>query len=130
MILWRQKLPNEVMPPIPQDHGLPVCTVYGAYATLKIRGFQALGMGVKEIVQSFYGEGMEVEPTQSRNWSYNAVMKRGKEVPVRSEEVAVQISTMENPPVVPEFNEALRESPEIVANLDKGFSQYIKYFRD
>jgi hypothetical protein len=130
MILWRQKLPGDIMPPIPQDHGLPVCTVYGAYATLKMRGFHALGMGVNEIVHSSYGEGMAVEPTQSRNWSYNAVMRRGDEVPVRAEEVAVQISTMENPPVVPGFNEALRESSEIVANVDKGFRQYIKYFRD
>jgi hypothetical protein len=129
-LLWRQKLPDETLPPIPQDHGLPVCTVYGAYATLKMRGFQNLRMGVKEIAQSFYGTGMEVDPTQSRNWSYNAVMRRGDEEPVRSEEVAVQISTLENPPVVPGFNEALRESSEIVANVDKGFHYYIKYFRD
>jgi hypothetical protein len=128
MILWRQQLPNVVMPSIPKDHGLPVRTVYGAYATLKLRGFQGLGMGVKEIVHSFYGTGMEVEPVQSRNWSYNAVMRRGDEVPVRSEEVAVQ--PLENPPVAPGFNEALRESSEIVANVDKGFQHYIKYFRD
>jgi hypothetical protein len=63
MILWRQLPPDKTMPSIPQDHGLPVCTVYGAYATLKMRGFQSLGMGVKEIVQSFYTEGMVVEPT-------------------------------------------------------------------
>jgi hypothetical protein len=87
-------------------------------------------MGVKEIVQSLYGTGMEVEPTQSRNWSYNAIMKRKGEAPAWSEEVAVQERTAENPPVVPGFNEALRESSEIVANVDKGFQHYIRFFRD
>jgi hypothetical protein len=118
-ILWRQLLPGNVMPSIPQDHGLPVCTVYGAKATLKLRGFQGLGMGVKEIVQGLYGTGMEVQPTQSRNWSWNAVMARGGEEPKLSQEVAVQLQ--EKQPVVPGFNEALRESSEIVANVDKGF---------
>jgi hypothetical protein len=130
MVLWRQKLSDQTMPSIPQDPGLPVCSVYGTYATLKLRGFQRLGMGVKEIVQSVYGEGMEVRPAQSRNWSYNAIMVREGESPVWSEEVAVQERTAENPPVVPGFNEALRESSEIVANVDKGFQHYIKFFRD
>jgi hypothetical protein len=89
MILWRQKLPDQTMPSIPQDHGLPVCTVYGAYATLKLRGFQRLGLGVKEIVESFYGEGMKVERTQSRNWSYDASMRREGENPVWSEDTCV-----------------------------------------
>jgi hypothetical protein len=39
-ILWRQVLPDHVMPSIPEDHGLPVCTVYGKNATLKLRGVQ------------------------------------------------------------------------------------------
>jgi hypothetical protein len=108
MILWRQLLPDKTMPSTPQDHGLPVCTVYGAYAILKMRGFQSLGMGVKEIVPSFYGEGMEIEPTQSRNWSYNAMMRRGDEEPARSEEVAVRL--LEQRPLAAGFNEALRES--------------------
>jgi hypothetical protein len=128
MILWRQKLPDQAMPSIPQDHGLPVCTVYGAYATLKLRGFQSLGLGVKEIVQSFYGERMKVEPTQSRNSSYNATMRREGENPVWSEEVAVQVATAENPPEVPGFNEALRESAEMVGHVDKVFQHYIKFF--
>jgi hypothetical protein len=130
MILWRQKLPDQTLPSIPQDHGLPDCTVYEAYATLKLRGFQRLGLGVREIVESFYGEGMKVEPTQSRNWSYNATMRREGENPVWSEEATVQVSTAENPPVVPGFNEALWESSEIVANVDKGSQHYIKFFRD
>jgi hypothetical protein len=75
-----------------------------------------------------YGVDMDVQPVQGRNWSYNAVMKRGDEIPVVAEEVAVQI--LETRPVAPGFNEALRESSEIVANVDKGFQHYVKYFRD
>jgi hypothetical protein len=41
------------------------------------------------------------------------------EQPQFSEEVAVQV--LERCPDVPGFNEVLRESSEIVANVDKGF---------
>jgi hypothetical protein len=87
VIVWRKVLEGNVMPSIPQ-----------------------------EIVQGIYGAGMDVQPTQSRNWSYNAVMKRGEEVPVLSDEVSVQ--SQENRPVARGFNEALRESSEIMANVD------------
>jgi hypothetical protein len=126
-ILWRQRLPDETMPPIPEDHGLPVCTIYGAKEMLKMRGFQNTGLGVKELVQTMYGDGMDVQPTQSRNWSYNAAMLREGETAVMAEEVAVQI--WERKPDVPGFNEQLRESSEIVAIVDKGFRHYIKYFK-
>jgi hypothetical protein len=118
-VLWRQLLPGNVMPSIPQDHGLPVRTVYGKNATLKMRGFQQLGMKVEDIVHELYGPHMRVQVTQSRNWSYNAMMIREGESAEVIEEVAVQI--LEKQPVVPGFNEALRESSEIVANVDKGF---------
>jgi hypothetical protein len=106
------------MPPIPQEHGLPVYTVYGAHATLKLRQIEKLGMGVKEIVQSLYGDEMNVWPLQSRNWSFNAVMSRGEETVDLPGEVAVQV--LEKQLVAPSFNEASRESSEIVANVDKG----------
>jgi hypothetical protein len=34
-----------------------------------------------------------------------------------------------SPPNIPEFNERIRESAEIIANLDKGFVHYIEKFR-
>jgi hypothetical protein len=126
-IVWRQKLADGSLPSIPEDHGLPVCTVYGAKATLKMRGFQGAGLGVKEIVQAMYGTCMGVQVVQSRNWSDNAAMMREGEAPTISEEVAIQV--LERNPTVPGFNEQLRESSEIVANVDKGFRHYIKYFR-
>jgi hypothetical protein len=55
-------------------------------------------------------------------------MIRGDEVPELLEEVAVKV--LEKCPVGPGFNEALRESSEIVANVDKGFQHYVKYFRN
>jgi hypothetical protein len=126
-ILWRQKLAAGSLPSIPEDHGLPVCTVHGAKATLKMRGFQSTNLGVKEIVQAMYGTCMEVQVVASRNWSYNAAMMRERETPTLSEEVAVQV--LERNPTVPGFNEQLREGSEIVANVDKGSKHYVKYFR-
>jgi hypothetical protein len=55
-------------------------------------------------------------------------MVREGESAMVAEEVAVQI--LEKQPVAPGFNEALRESSEIVANVDKGFQHQIKFFRD
>jgi hypothetical protein len=118
-ILWRQRLSDESMPSIPEDHGAPVCTVYGTKATLKMRGIQNTGLVAKELVQTMYGDGMDARPIQSRNWSYNAAMMREGETPVLAEDVAVQV--WERNPVVPGFNEQLRESSEIVANVDIGF---------
>jgi hypothetical protein len=43
-------------------------------------------------------------------------------------DVAAQIQ--QNAPVAPGFNEGIRESAEIVANVDKGFEHYIKHFRN
>jgi hypothetical protein len=54
-------------------------------------------------------------------------MIREGEMPELAEEVAVQV--WERNPTVPGFNEQLRESSEIVANVDEGFRHYIKYFR-
>jgi hypothetical protein len=75
-----------------------------------------------------YGEDMVVTPLQSRSWSYNAVMGRAGETIDLPGEVAVQV--LEKQPVAPGFNEALRESSEIVANVDTGFHHYIKFFRN
>jgi hypothetical protein len=44
------------------------------------------------------------------------------------EEVAAQVQ--ENPASIEEFNEGVRESAEIVANVDKGFVRYISSFRN
>jgi hypothetical protein len=43
-------------------------------------------------------------------------------------EVAAQVQ--EKAPEAPDFNEGVRESAEIIANVDKGFEHYIKYFRN
>jgi hypothetical protein len=126
-IVWRQQLADGLLPPIPEDHGLPVCTVYGAKATLKMRGFQKANLGAVEIVKAMYGDGMEVQIIASRNWSYDAAMMMEGEVPVLAEEVAVQ--EWKRNPTVLGFNEQLRGCSEIVANVDKGFRHYIKYFR-
>jgi hypothetical protein len=126
-IVWRQRLEDGTLPSIPEDHGLPIYTVYGARAMLMMRGFQNANLGVVEIVKAMHGDGMAVQVIQSRNWSYNAAMIREGESPEIAEEVAVQI--WERNPTVPGFSEQLRESSEIVANVDKGFRHYIKYFR-
>jgi hypothetical protein len=102
-IVWRQRLADGSLPSIPEDHGLPVCTVYGAKAMLKMRGFQKANLGVTEIVKEMYGDCMAVQVIQSRNWSYNAAMIREGESPEIAEEVAVQI--WERNPTVPGFNE-------------------------
>jgi hypothetical protein len=85
-------------------------------------------MKAEEIVQGLYGKDMGVQVVQSRNWSHNALMVREGESAEVAEEVAVQI--LEKQPVAPGFNEALRESSEMVANVDKGFQHYIKFFSD
>jgi hypothetical protein len=116
------------MPQIPQDHGLPVYSVYGSKAELKMRQIEKLGIGVKGIVQELYGMDFEVIPLQSCKWSFNAMMGRPGENIAVPGDVAAQIQ--ENAPVAPGFNEGVRESADIVANVDKGFEHYIKYFRD
>jgi hypothetical protein len=55
-IMWRQKLSDGSTPQIPQDHRLPVCTVYGVRAELKMRDVERLGCEPKGIVQALYGE--------------------------------------------------------------------------
>jgi hypothetical protein len=87
-----------------------------------------LGIGVKGIVQESYGTNFEVIPLHSCKWSFNAMMGRpGENIEVPGE-VAAQIQ--ENAPVGPGFNEGIRESAEIVANVDKMFEHYIKHFRN
>jgi hypothetical protein len=60
-------------------------------------------------------------------WSYNAANGIPGEGLTLPEEVAAQlVGTGEG---AAEFNEGIRESSEIVANVDKGFSHYLKCFR-
>jgi hypothetical protein len=66
-ILWRQRLVDGSLPSIPEDHGLPACTVYGSKAALKMKGFQNANLGATEIVKAMYGDGMAVNVIQSRN---------------------------------------------------------------
>jgi hypothetical protein len=127
-VLWRQKLENEELTGIPQDHGLPVCSVYGKKKVIRMRHIDRIGLGVQGIVHNLYGPDMQIFPLQSNKWSFNAVMGRsGKDIGI-PEDVAAEIQ--ENAPEAVGFNEAVRESTEITANVDKGFEHYIKYFRD
>jgi hypothetical protein len=73
-ILWRPKLSDGSTPKIPQDHGMPVYSVHGVRAELKMRDIDRLGCGVTGIVQALYGTGVHVIPTQSERCSFNSVM--------------------------------------------------------
>jgi hypothetical protein len=80
-IMWRQKLSDGSTPQIPQDHGLPVHSIYGVRAELKMRDIDRLGCGVIGIVHALYGEDTVVIPIRSQKWSFNAVMgKPGENV--------------------------------------------------
>jgi hypothetical protein len=78
-ILWRQKLSDGTTPQIPQNHGLPVYSVYGVRAELKMRDIDRLGCGVTGIVQALYGTGVQVIPIRSEKWSFNAAMGKPEE---------------------------------------------------
>jgi hypothetical protein len=127
-IMWRQKLPDGSTPRIPQDHGLPVYTVYGVRAELKMRDIERLGCGVAGIVQALYGGGLEVVQVPSQKWSFNAAMGKPGEYIGAPDEVVAEIQG--NPTGIPGFNEGLRESAEIVVNVDKGFVHFIEQFRN
>jgi hypothetical protein len=53
-ILWRHKLPDGTLPRIPQDHGLPVDTIYCGKEELRMRDIERLGCGVTGIVRTLY----------------------------------------------------------------------------
>jgi hypothetical protein len=125
-VLWRQTLSDGTTPQIPRDHRLPVYSVYGTRAELKMRDIERLGWRVKGIVQALYGASLEVIPIQSQKWSFNAAMGRPEEKIDLPDEVA---QDQGSPPNIPDFNDGIRESAEIVANVDKGFVHYIKRFR-
>jgi hypothetical protein len=126
--MWGQKLSDGSTPQIPQDHGLPVYSVYGARAELKMRNIDRLGCGVKGIVQALYGADLEVAPIQSQKCSFNAAMGKPEEKFEVPADVMAQVQG--NPSEIPEFNEGIRNSAEIVANVDKGFVHYIERFRN
>jgi hypothetical protein len=121
-------LANGDTPQIPQDHGAPVYSVYGSKVELKMRQIEKLGIGVEGIVHELYGTDYAVIPLQSSKLSFNAMTGKPEEIINVPEDVAARIQ--ENAPAVPGFNEGIRESAEIVANVDKGFEHYIKYFRN
>jgi hypothetical protein len=48
-VLWRQKLSEGTTPQIPQDQGLPVYSIYGVRAELKMRDIEKLvGFSIRE----------------------------------------------------------------------------------
>jgi hypothetical protein len=88
-ILWRHKLADGTRPRIPQDHGLPVYTIYGAKAELRVRDIERLGCGITGIVRTLYNGEMEMAQIPSSRWSFNAAMRRyGEEVKVPDEVLA------------------------------------------
>jgi hypothetical protein len=121
-------LANGETPQIPQDHGLSVYSGYEARAELKMRSIERLGYGISEIVEGLYGTGLDVIPVQSCKWSFSAMMGRPEEIAEVPGDVAARIQ--EDLPVVSGFNEGIRESAEIVANVDKGFEHCIGKFRN
>jgi hypothetical protein len=76
-ILWRQNLANGELPQIPQDHELPVYSIYGSKAELKMRQIERLGIGVNGIVQRLHGTDIQVIPNGAQRhrthaWSSEA----------------------------------------------------------
>jgi hypothetical protein len=111
-ITWRQKLADGSIPQTPQEHGLPVYPICGARAELKMRDIDHLGCGVSGIVQALCGTGVAVVPIQSQKWSLNAAMGNPGENLVLPDEVGAQVQG--ELLGIPEFNEGVRESAEIV----------------
>jgi hypothetical protein len=105
-----------------------VYPVYGSRAELKMRRIEKLGIDIQEIVQKLYGTNCTVHPLHSCKWSFNAMMGRLVENVGVPEDVAEKIQ--DKAPDAPGLNEAVRESAEIVANVDKGFVHYISKFRN
>jgi hypothetical protein len=70
---------------------------------------------------------MEMAQIPNSKRSFNAAMRRqGDEVRVPDEVLA----KAENLPGAKEFNEGIRASAEVVANVDKGFTHFVKRFRN
>jgi hypothetical protein len=124
-VRWRQKLADGSTPLIPREHGFPTYTVYGKRAELKMRGIEG---GVTEIVQALYGTGITVVPIKSQKWTFDAAMGAPEENIEIPDEVAAQVQGETTN--AREFNEQVRESGEIVANVDKGFVRCVSQFRD
>jgi hypothetical protein len=71
---------------------------------------------------------MEVVQLPSGKWSCNAAMgKPGEDITLPAEITSRLVGTADG---AAEFNEGIRESGEIVANVDDGFAHYLKYFRN
>jgi hypothetical protein len=104
-----------------------VYSVYGVRAELKMRDIDRLGCGVIGIVQALYGTGVAVVSIQSQKSLFNAAMgKPGEELEIPDDVVARVQGEL---PGISEFNEGIRESAEIVANVHKGFVHYIERLR-
>jgi hypothetical protein len=70
---------------------------------------------------------MEMGQIPSSKWSFNAAMRRqGEEVGVPDEVLA----KVEDVSGAREFNEGIRESAEVVADVDRWFTHLIKHFRN
>jgi hypothetical protein len=111
--VFSPKLGDGTYPKIPEDQGLSPITVYGAKAELKLGDIEKLGCGVEGVARTLYGVDMTVAKILGMQWTYNAAMARPGEEPRIPEKVLLQ----------------LRESAQIVQNVDKGFVHYLTYFR-
>jgi hypothetical protein len=102
-----------------------VYTIYGARAELRLRDIERLGCGPAGIVRTLYNGTSELVQLSSQKWSYNAAMGGlGEEITLPAEIVSAPVGSTDG---AREFNEG---SAEIVANVDKGFMHYLKYFRN
>jgi hypothetical protein len=120
-ILWRRGRKSA------EDHGLPVYSICGTKAEIKLRDIERLGCGVEGIMTTLYNGQMTVIMVPSQEFVYNAVMGRPGEQIVPPMDVTAKL--VESSDDARQFNEGIRGSAEIVANADKGFGHYLKYFR-
>jgi hypothetical protein len=127
-VIWRQKPANGTTPRIPEDQGPPVYAVYGATEELRLRDIDKLGCGAEGIVRTLYAGTMVFTRISSTHWAYIAAMVMEGEEPRIPEEVLLQQPNIQSEEAR-EYNQGLRESRQIVQNVDKGFAHYIKYFR-
>jgi hypothetical protein len=75
-VLWRQKLDNGLLPRIPQDQGLPVYTIYGSQAVIRLRNVERVPSGVEVILTTLYAGQMCAAKIEGNQWAFNAEMAR------------------------------------------------------
>jgi hypothetical protein len=127
-VLWRQKLDDGTLPRIPQDQGLPTYTIYGTQAEIKLRDLERVECGIKGILDTLYAGRMAVAKIDGTQWTLNAEMAKEGEAPIVPPEVMLQRPQLSDQEVR-DCNCCILECAQEVQSIDKGFADYLKYFR-